>query len=269
MNPNWIIPDWPAPASVRSLITTRQGGVSDHPFARLNLGDHVGDDPLAVARNRQQLDQCLPAAPCWLQQVHGTTVIDAATAGRSAQVVVADGAFSRDPGVVCAVMTADCLPVLLCDRAGAVVAAAHAGWRGLQAGILEQTVAAMGVSGPALIAYLGPAIGPQAFEVGVEVRTAFVDGNPEAAAAFKPVPMPAADRPGDNRRANNARCATAPVGGWLADIYLLARQRLCRLGVEAIYGGGYCTVEQESSFFSYRRDGVTGRMASLIWLSAE
>ena len=269
MNPTWIVPDWPAPASVRSLITTRQGGVSDDPFARLNLGDHVGDDPSAVARNRQRLDRCLPAPPCWLQQVHGTTVIDAAAAGRSAQVVVADGAFSRDPGVVCAVMTADCLPVLLCDRAGTVVAAVHAGWRGLQAGILEQTVAAMGVPSPGLLAYLGPAIGPLAFEVGDEVRTAFVDANQEAAAAFKPVPMPAGDRAGDNRRAKNGRRATAPLGGWLADIYLLARQRLCRLGVEAIHGGGYCTVEQEARFFSYRRDGVTGRMASLIWLSAE
>ena len=269
MNPSWIVPDWPAPASVRSLITTRQGGVSDDPFASLNLGDHVGDDPWAVARNRQQLDQCLPARPCWLQQVHGTTVIDAATAGRWAQVVVADGAFSRHPGAVCVVMTADCLPVLLCDRTGAVVAAAHAGWRGLHAGVLEQTVAAMGVPGRGLLAYLGPAIGPQAFVVGSEVRAAFVDANQEAAAAFKAVPMPAAGRSGDDRGAKDGRRATAPVGGWLADIYLLARQRLCRLGVEAIYGGGYCTVEQEANFFSYRRDGVTGRMASLIWLSAE
>lgn len=172
--PDWIIPDWPAPARVRSLITTRQGGVSRAPYASFNLGDHVGDDPLAVARNRRQLAERLPAAPCWLQQVHGNTAIDAAAALRSGQVAVADGAFARAAGVVCAVMTADCLPVLFCDRAGTVVAAAHAGWRGLQAGILERTVAAMGVPGARLLAYLGPAIGPQAFEVGAEVRAAFV-----------------------------------------------------------------------------------------------
>lgn len=269
LNPNWIVPDWPAPASVHSLITTRQGGVSGHPFKSFNVGDHVGDDPLAVARNRQQLDQYLPAPPCWLQQVHGTTVIDAVAARSSADVVVADGAFARDPGVVCAVMTADCLPVLLCDRAGAVVAAAHAGWRGLQAGILERTVAVMGVPGRQLIAYLGPAIGPLAFEVGDEVRTAFLDADREAAAAFRSVPISEPGFVGGDRGVENPPRAAAPVGRWLADIYLLARQRLCRLGVEAIYGGGYCTVAQEASFFSYRRDGVTGRMASLIWLSAD
>lgn len=244
----WIIPDWPAPASVRSLITTRQGGVSRAPYASLNLGDHVGDDPLAVAANRQRLGRSLPATPCWLQQVHGTTVLDAGAG--SAQVRVADGAFARNVAVVCVVMTADCLPVLLCDRAGTVVAAAHAGWRGLQAGILERTVAAMAVPGVELLAYLGPAIGPQAFEVGGEVRAAFVDAHAQAAAAFKPLPQPV------NRS-----------GGWLADIYRLARQRLASLGVEGVYGGEYCTVSQESRFFSYRRDGVTGRMASLIWLS--
>ncbi len=217
------------------------------PYASLNLGDHVGDDPPAVAANRQRLGRTLPAAPCWLHQVHGTTVLEA---GTSTQVRVADGAFTRNVAVVCVVMTADCLPVLLCDRAGTVVAAAHAGWRGLQAGILERTVAAMAVPGIDLIAYLGPAIGPQAFEVGGEVRAAFVDAYAEAAAAFKPLPQP-----------------VNKSGGWLTDIYLLARQRLARLGVEGIYGGEYCTVSQESRFFSYRRDGVTGRMASLIWLS--
>jgi YfiH family protein len=183
----------------------------------------------------------------------------------SARIPVADGAFARDASAVCAVMTADCLPVLLCDRSGSVVAAAHAGWRGLQAGILERTVAGMGVPGRRLLAYLGPAIGPQSFEVGDEVRTAFVEANEESAAAFQPLP--------DVKRhlgVEQARhCGSANrvrTGGWLADIYLLARQRLERLGVDAIYGGGYCTLREESRFFSYRRDGVTGRMASLIWL---
>ncbi|HMW55842.1 MAG: peptidoglycan editing factor PgeF [Candidatus Accumulibacter sp.] len=243
----WLVPDWPAPTRVRSFITTRHGGVSMAPYASLNLGDHVGDDPAAVAANRQRLRRSLPAEPCWLQQVHGTTVLDA---GTPTQFRVADGAFARNVAVVCVVMTADCLPVLLCDRAGTVVAAAHAGWRSLQAGILERTVAAMAVPGIELIAYLGPAIGPQAFEVGGEVRAGFVGPYAEAAAAFKPLPQPV----------NKA-------GGWLANIYLLARQRLAHLGVEGIYGGEYCTFGQESLFFSYRRDGVTGRMASLIWLS--
>ena len=270
--PDWIIPDWPAPARVRSLITTRQGGVSRAPYASFNLGDHVGDDPLAVARNRQQLAVRLPAAPCWLQQVHGNTAIDAAAALRSGQVAVADGAFARAAGVVCAVMTADCLPVLFCDRAGTVVAAAHAGWRGLQAGILERTVAAMGVPGARLLAYLGPAIGPQAFEVGAEVRAAFVAAHGEAAAAFRRPPPPEEGASTDPGAEYSPALAGAPgrhSGGWLADIYLLARQSLRRLGIDAIHGGVYCTLQQEALFFSHRRDGVSGRMASLIWLSPE
>lgn len=261
-NKDWIVPDWPAPARVRALITTRHGGVSLAPYASLNLGDHVGDDPLAVAENRLLLGRRLPAKPCWLQQVHGTLVVDAATAA-AGQVPTADGAFSRRSGVVCAVMTADCLPVLLCDRSGTAVAAAHAGWRGLQAGILERTVAAMGLPGEQLLAYLGPAIGPQAFEVGGEVRAAFVDAHDDAADAFQPT------------SAAQSRCRDASVdaatghrGGWLADIYLLARQSLQRSGVGAVYGGGYCTA-QGKHFFSYRRDRVTGRMASLIWLAAD
>lgn len=248
-NKDWIVPDWPAPARVRTLISTRRGGVSVAPYASLNLGDHVGDDPLAVHENRARLAGRLPAAPRWLNQVHGTTVIDAADA-RLPPLPAADAAFARSPGIVCAVLTADCLPVLFCDRSGSVVAAAHAGWRGLQAGILEQTVAAMAVPNTDLMVYLGPAIGPQAFAVGDAVRTAFVDAHAEAAAAFRPLQQ-------------------SGSGGWLADLYLLARQRLARLGVEAVYGGGYCTVQQASRFFSYRREGATGRMASLIWLSTE
>ncbi len=248
-NKDWIVPDWPAPARVRTLISTRCGGVSVAPYASLNLGDHVGDDPLAVAENRARLVDRLPAAPCWLNQVHGTMVIDAADAGLP-PAPAADAAYARSFGIVCAVLTADCLPVLFCDRSGSVVAAAHAGWRGLQAGILEQTVAAMAVPNTDLMVYLGPAIGPQAFAVGDEVRTAFVDVHAEASAAFQPLQQ-------------------AGSGSWLADLYLLARQRLARLGVEAVFGGGYCTLQQASRFYSYRREGATGRMASLIWLAAE
>ncbi|MBL8393283.1 MAG: peptidoglycan editing factor PgeF [Candidatus Accumulibacter sp.] len=266
-----IVPDWPAPATVRSLITTRQGGVGAAPYASFNLGDHVGDDPAAVARNRERLARNLPAPPCWLRQVHGTAVVDAAIAARLALIPVADGAFARHPGVVCAVLTADCLPVLLCDRAGSIVAVAHAGWRGLQAGILERVVEAMDVPGQRLLAYLGPAIGPQSFEVGAEVRQSFLEAHREAAAAFRPLPCDEGDagtcpsgghcRPGDGARQH--------TGGWLADLYLLARQSLWRLGIEDIHGGEYCTVRQASKFFSYRRDGVTGRMAALIWLGGE
>ena len=244
INEDWIIPDWPAPARVCSLITTRLGGVSVNPYASLNLGDHVGDDPLAVAANRRRLNCRLPAPPFWLNQVHGTAVVDAAISAASTQIPTADAAFTHQAGIVCGVMTADCLPVLLCDRSGTVVAAAHAGWRGLQAGILERTVAAMGLPGTRLLAYLGPAIGPQAFEVGAEVRSAFVDRSDDAAAAFQP----------------------HDHGKWLADLYLLARQRMSAKGLAQIYGGDCCTVTDAERFFSYRRDGQTGRMASLIWL---
>ena len=265
----WIIPDWPAPVRVRSLITTRRGGVSVAPYASLNLGDHVGDDPLAVGENRRLLGNSLPAAPRWLNQVHGTTVVDAAVDAGAARVTSADAALARNPGVVCAVMTADCLPVLLCDRSGSAVAVAHAGWRGLQAGILERTVSAMDLPGERLLAYLGPAIGPQAFEVGDEVRTAFVNEHHQAALAFQPVNSTRTPCSGVSGQ-RSVLCsgdAAAHAGGWLADIYLLARQSLKRAGVDAVYGGGYCTVQQATSFFSYRRDRVTGRMASLIWLA--
>lgn len=240
---SFISPDWPAPANVRALLSTRIGGISQAPYASLNFGDHVGDDPLNVLQNRTLLSQLLPAEPCWLKQVHGTRVADATM---PVGVVEADASVAQRTGAVCVIMTADCLPVLLCDREGSVVAAAHAGWRGLLDGVLENTVAAMRRPGNEILAYLGPAIGPDAFEVGDEVRSAFVDRDPLATAAFKP-----------------AGC----IGKWLADLYLLARQRLAGVGVTAIYGGSDCTYSDAERFFSYRRDGVTGRMASLIWLT--
>ncbi|MEO9383386.1 peptidoglycan editing factor PgeF [Chromobacterium phragmitis] len=239
---DWIEADWPAPARVRTLATTRNGGASQPPYASLNLGAHVGDDPEAVAVNRARLRDELPAEPAWLNQVHGIVVVDAATVGDAAPD--ADASFAREPGVVCAVMTADCLPVLLCDEQGRAVAAAHAGWRGLCEGVIEAAVAAMSEPPARLMAWLGPAIGPDAFEVGAEVRQAFLAKDPAAAAAFVDI--------GD--------------GKYLADIYALARLRLEKLGVARVYGGDFCTVIDRGRFFSYRRDGVTGRMASLIWL---
>ena len=246
---DWIVPDWPAPAGVHALITTRAGGVSRAPYASLNLGDHVGDDPAAVAANRLRLRQALVGAddPVWLEQVHGTRVIDAALARTGSPPEQADAAFARRPGVCCVVMTADCLPVLFCDASGSVVAAAHAGWRGLCAGVLEQTVAAMAVPPQTVLAYLGPAIGPQAFVVGDEVRAAFVARGATSAAAFSPL----------------------AAGKWLADIYQLARLRLAECGVEQVFGGAWCTVGDVTRFFSYRRDGRTGRMASVIWRNSE
>lgn len=236
-----ILPDWPAPARVKCLMTTRAGGVSQAPWGSLNLGDHVGDDPAHVAANRARLCRQLPAEPGWLRQVHSARVVEL---GREPNRE-ADAALTRQPAQVCAVLTADCLPVLLCDRAGSVVAAAHAGWRGLADGVLEATVAAMQAPPGEILAWMGAAIGPQAFEVGDEVRQAFVAQHAEASVAFVPQPMP---------------------GKWLADIYQLARIRLKHAGVQAIYGGGRCTFNEADSFYSYRRDGVTGRMAALIWL---
>ena len=241
---DWIVPDWPAPAGVRSLITTRNGGVSHGAFASLNLGDHVGDDPDAVAANRQRVIDATGVNPLWLEQVHGTRVVDVGDFSAGNQAPQADAAFSCKAQSACIVMTADCLPVLFCDQAGSVVAAAHAGWRGLLAGVLEETIAAMRVPGQQILAYFGPAIGAQAFEVGDEVRSAFVAVDINAASAFKP----------------------STQGKWLADIYLLARLRLVGQGIEKIYGGSFCTVSEPERFFSYRRDGQTGRMASMIWL---
>ncbi|MCF8197777.1 MAG: peptidoglycan editing factor PgeF [Sulfuritalea sp.] len=236
-----LVPDWSAPRGVHALSTTRCGGVGRPPWHGFNLGMHVGDDPQAVSNNRELLRSALPAEPLWLTQVHDTRCVDASMAMDG---IEADAAFTRQRGVVCAVLTADCLPVLLCDDAASVVGAAHAGWRGLAAGVIESAVAAMGAPGENLMAWLGPAIGPQAFEVGGEVREVFVSHDSQAAGAF----VPTAD------------------GKWLCDIYDLARQRLRALGIRRIAGADFCTVADAERFFSYRRDGVTGRMASLIWL---
>jgi polyphenol oxidase len=239
-----ILPDWPAPAWVRACTSTRHGGVSAGPYAALNLAHHVGDDPAAVAVNRARLRAALalPAEPRWLNQVHGCDAVTAAAP--SPDPPAADASLSRLPGQVCAVLTADCLPVLLCDRAGSVCAAAHAGWRGLHAGVIEATVARLGAAPAALMAWLGPAIGPERFEVGPEVRAAFVAADPAAAAAF---------RAGTGDR-------------WFADLYALARTRLAALGITAVFGGDLCTLSDPARFYSYRRDGRTGRMATLIWL---
>lgn len=241
----WIAPDWPAPAGVRALITTRAGGASRGAYAGLNLGLGAGDDAADVARNRASLRQWLPAEPRWLRQVHGTTVVEADTAAGDA---AADAALARRPGTVCAVLTADCLPLLLCDEAGTVVAAVHAGWRGLCRGVIESALRAMDRPPQTLLAYLGPAIGPAAYEVGAEVRQAFIaaaaEGGPDSAAAFMP----------------------GKPGKFYADLYALARARLARGGVAGIFGGGYCTYAERERFYSYRRDGATGRMASLIWM---
>ncbi|WP_442919858.1 peptidoglycan editing factor PgeF [Methylobacillus sp.] len=236
-----IIPDWPAPANVRALQTTRAGGISKPPYDSLNLGMHVGDAPLDVAANRQRLNRYVPTEPVWLNQVHGIEVVDASTASC---VPDADAAFARTRHTICAVMTADCLPILLCDQAGTIVAAVHAGWRSLLDGVIETTVQAMNKPGNELLAWLGPAIGPDAFEVGDEVRAAFIERDAKAEQAFKP----------------------AVSGKWFGDIFLLGRQRLSNTGVTAVYGGGLCTYHDAKRFFSFRRDEVTGRMASLIWL---
>ena len=244
MSADWLEPAWPAPPTVRALVTTRNGGVSEGPWASMNLGTHVGDAPEAVRRNRAILREHLPAEPCWLEQVHGVAVADAAQAGIAP--LRADASVAHRPGAVCAVMTADCLPVLFCDRAGSVVAAAHAGWRGLAAGVLEAAVARMQVPPVTVMAWLGPAIGPSAFEVGDEVREAFMRADARAAAAF---------RPGE------------AAGKWMADLYRLAQLRLAVIGVDAVSGGGLCTVA-DARFYSYRRDGVSGRFASLVWLAS-
>ncbi|RDH96003.1 hypothetical protein DFO59_11650 [Pseudomonas fluorescens] len=237
---DWLIPDWPAPARVKACVTTRAGGVSLAPFDSLNLGDHVGDDPVAVAENRRRLTDQFAITPAWLQQVHGIAVVEA----DPAQVAAADASWTDTPGIACTAMTADCLPVLFCNRIGTRVAAAHAGWRGLASGVLEATLDSLAVPADEILAWLGPAIGPQAFEVGPEVREAFIAQLPQAAQAF--TASPNADK-------------------FLADIYALARLRLAARGVTAVYGGGLCTVT-DPRFFSYRRNPRTGRFASLIWI---
>lgn len=239
-----VLPEWPAPATVRALQTQRAGGFSVGSYASMNLGAHCGDDPVAVQRNRTLLQDSLglmqPTA--WLQQVHGTTVVRDPRHGCEA-----DAVWSSQPGEACAVMTADCLPVLFCDDDGTCVAAAHAGWRGLCAGVLEATVKALPAAPSRLMAWMGAAIGPAAFEVGPEVRQQFVSNDPSAGEAFSPG---CGDR-------------------WQADLYRLARLRLQRCGVERVFGGTYCTYSDPERWFSYRREPRCGRMASLIWLSVE
>jgi len=256
MSDDWLIPDWDAPAAVRALVTTRAGGGSAAPFAALNLATYVGDAPESVADNRRRLRLVpaigsrvlgilpLPAEPLWLEQVHGTRVVDSAQYRAGDQ---ADACIARTPGRVCAVLSADCLPLLLCADDASAVAAAHAGWRGLSAGIIEACVAAMAIPPARLLAWLGPAIGPRAYEVGDEVRAAFCQQVAGAQRAFVPY----------------------GPGKWLCDLYLLARQRLSALGVERVSGGGHCTFSNPQRFYSYRRDGVTGRMASCIWIDSQ
>lgn len=239
--PDFIVPDWPAPARVRAVSTTRAGGFSPAPWDSFNLGGHVTDDPERVEQNRRKLASCVGiplSAFSFMNQVHGTEIAELPRKSP----VQADGCVTSAAGVPCLVMTADCLPVLLCNKDGSRVGAAHAGWRGLCIGVLEQAVARF--EDPAdVMAWLGPAIGPGQFEVGSEVREAFIEKDDEAREAFIPSSTP---------------------GHFMADIYQLARQRLASAGVSQIYGGHWCTFSEPDRFFSYRRDGVTGRMASLI-----
>jgi YfiH family protein len=246
VSPVFVIPEWPAPARVRAACSTRIGGVSRAAHESFNLGDHVGDDPAAVRENRRRLGEALqlPSPPRWLRQVHG---IEVAGPGDAGDGLRADAAWSDVTGGVCTVMTADCLPVLLCDRDGSVVAAVHAGWRGLAAGVMGACVRALPVAPGRLMAWLGPAISQGAFEVGAEVRSAFVGTDARAAGAF---------------------VAAGQAGKYMADLYALARLQLADLGVGAVYGGGFCTHGDPARFFSHRRDGECGRMASLIWLQA-
>ena len=238
---DWIVPDWPAPKRVKSLITTRAGGYSAGPYASLNLGLRTGDDGETIAKNRARLRSALPNDPTWLKQVHGNNVIEADELGTGHPE--ADASVARSPGAVCAVLVADCIPVFFSNRAGTVVAVSHAGWRGLARGVIERTVTATGERPQDLMAYLGPGIGPLAFEVGPDVRDAFLVDAPQDAEAFAP----------------------RSAGKWLADLFMLARHRLQRAGLHEIFGGGMCTYSNPERFFSYRRDRETGRMAALIW----
>ncbi len=244
---NLIWADWPAPPTIKALCTTREGGVSSAPFDQLNLGDHVGDDPQAVIENRQLLlnKVALVKPAQWLKQVHG---VDVVTARSDQQIRQADACYTSESGVACVIMTADCLPVLFTNRSGSKVAAAHAGWRGLADGVLEQTLLQFDDPSEVMV-WMGPAIGPEVFEVGQEVYDRFVDDLAPSRDAFKPSPL------------HKER--------WMADIYQLARLRLNRAGVCQIYGGGLCTYTDSDQFFSYRRQAQTGRMASLIWIEAD
>lgn len=238
---DWIVPDWSLPTRVRAFITTRDGGVSMGPYATFNLGDTTHDDPAAVQANKARLQALLPQPPRWLKQVHGARAV---CADAVEEPVPADAAYTSSQEVVCAVKVADCMPILLADAHATAVAICHAGWRGLAAGVVENTVGAMPVAPASLCAFLGPAIGPSAFEVGDEVRAAFCAVDPQAVQAFRP----------------------GKPGKWMADLFRLARQRLARCGVERVYGGGLCTYSHPERFYSHRRNPQTGRMAALIWL---
>ncbi|MDR2852747.1 MAG: peptidoglycan editing factor PgeF [Burkholderiaceae bacterium] len=256
---DWIVPDWPAPPQVRALCTTRAGGVSGGPYARLNLGDHVGDDGVAVARNRELLREAIGVRPVFLQQVHGVECVEFDTFARHGVDAhdgvpdgrCADACTTMAPGLACTVLVADCLPVLLCDRTGRRVAAAHAGWRGLMGGVIETAARAFGRPACELLAWLGPCIGPRAFEVGAQVRALLTAADEGAAACFMPASTP---------------------GKYWADLPALARRRLHALGIEAIYGNDgsddWCTVRQSARFFSHRRDRISGRFAALVWIDA-
>lgn len=239
-NPHWLQPEWPAPSNIHAATTLRTGGHSLGQYLSLNPASHVGDNPELVKKNRQAIRKMLnlPSEPVWLNQTNSNIAIKAETGLIMPQ---ADASFTGQSGVVCTVMTADCLPLLLCSSNGAEIAAIHAGWRGLLDGIIENTIAAL--KNKDLLVWLGPAIGPGKFEVGNEVRTAFLSKSLDYSSAF-------------NKYTDEK---------WLANIYTLARIELAKLGVEKIYGGSFCTVTDEKRFFSFRRDKVTGRMATLIW----
>ncbi|HUI99485.1 MAG TPA: peptidoglycan editing factor PgeF [Usitatibacter sp.] len=240
---DWLVPDWPAASRVRAFVTTRSGGVSEGEYASMNLGAGSGDAAANVARNRAIVRALLPSEPRWLAQVHGAGV--ASLDGLHPDAVPgADAAVTAVESRICAVLTADCMPVFLCDEAGRRVAVAHAGWRGMAAGVIENALQAMQVAPPEVLAWMGPAIGPAAFEVGPEVRDAFVAVDPAAAAAFRP----------------------HGAGKFFADLYALARQRLARAGVSRVHGGGFCTMLEATRFFSYRREKRSGRMGAFIWM---
>ena len=239
MTMNWLKADWPAPDFIKAGITLRQGGVSVKPYDSFNLATHVGDELAVVNQNRAMLD--VPGTPQWLEQVHSTQAV---LLPNEETIPKADAAYTSEKNIVCTVMTADCLPLLITDQQGSCVAAIHAGWRGLCDGIVEATIKKLPAEPESLLVWLGPAIGPDVYEVGEEVYDAFTKAEPEAKQAF----------------------TTTTKGHWLFDIYQLAKLRLNKMGVSHIYGGEHCTLSEEEEFFSYRRDGVTGRMASLIWI---
>ncbi|RKZ85578.1 MAG: peptidoglycan editing factor PgeF [Gammaproteobacteria bacterium] len=250
-----IYPDWPAPDNIKAISTTRIGGLSLPPYDGLNLAHHVGDNPDTVNKNRVYLNELadLPESPRWLNQIHETRVLDSHDWKLNIQ---ADAMISNSLNHICAVMTADCLPVLLCTKQGDTVAAIHAGWCGLAAGIIEKTIHKFSCTPQNIMVWLGPAIGASQFEVGTDVYQLFTQNTPEAEQAFTHnYPM--------------AKQAFQQTGSphYLANIYLLAKQHLNKLGITAIYGGDYCTVTDKKRFFSYRRDGITGRMASMIWIA--